>query len=177
MCNIVINIAMYSNYISIITLFLCLYSIFLFSKMAFILSTDLAWSTDPSILSSDPFDLWPLTLHLIPLLKTIWWLSACFLQPFYNPTFPYQHCQLRCTHHVIWNVADYADFSHPFALSLSLHFSPHPSIPSYFVPCQSLAVEQVQLESVTRQNEDVRECGKRKNGGEKNRCKVREHQE
>ncbi len=114
---------MYSNYISFITLFICLYTIFLFSTTAFIISTDLAWSTDPFILSSDPFDLWPLTLQLITLLKTIWWLSICSLQSFYNPTFPYQHCQLRCTHHVIWNVADYADFPTPL-LSLALSLSP-----------------------------------------------------
>lgn len=132
-------------------------TIFLFYTLTCIISTDLASSTDSSILSSDPFDLWPLTLQLITLLKTIWWLSTCSLQSFYNPTFPYQHCQLRCTHHVIWNVADYEDLSHPFALSLSLsiHFSSHPSILSCFVPCQSLAVEQVRLESITRQNEDV----------------------
>lgn len=116
-----------------------------------IISTDLA---------CHPFDHWPLTLWLIPFLKTNWWLSTCSLQSFYNPTFPYQHCQLQCTHHVIWNAADYEDLSHPclahhsFSLSLSpiLSSSLHPFL-FCTVPEHSLAVW---LKSVTRQNEDVK---------------------
>jgi len=67
--------------------------------------------------------------------------DTCCLQSFYNPRFPYQHCQLHCSHHVIWKAADYEDLSHPcLRLSLSLLIPPSLSVLYRAFTCSAIRV-------------------------------------